>query len=787
MDKLPMPENEMKRLKALKEYNILDTLSEEEFDRLTELASAICGVPIALVSLIDENRQWFKSRVGLDDSETARDISFCQYTIMGDSLFEVEDATNDERFKDNPLVTQDPHIRFYAGYPLIDPEGYALGSLCVIDHQPGKLSKEQQRALKILAKEVVAQIVAMRDKADLENFKKLFNVSIDMICIAGLDAFLRKVNPAFVRGLGWTEEEILKGSLLSFIHPDDVEKTKTYLRAIIREEKTFNFSNRVKTKSGAYKELQWIGTSDMENQSIYAIARDVTAQIQLEKELKEAKIIAEQHAYAKDLFLANMSHEIRTPMNAITGFANLLADTKLDGEQRDFVSNINIASENLLGIINDILDISKIESGHIMLEEIPFNVRELVKNVHSVLNQKALEAGLDMSYKLDETLPDFLIGDPTRLNQILLNLTNNAIKFTPKGHVHIQVSAKEIQSETCTVVFSVSDTGIGISEDKQKAVFERFTQADTDTTRRFGGTGLGLSISKSLIELLDGEIALESRLGEGTTFYVTLAFKKMNLEVSGKIPTHMLKMENEQKIRVLLVEDNILNQKLALKVLENFGFSPELAENGRIGVEKVQQNQYDVVLMDLQMPEMDGYQATDFIRNTLKLKIPIIAMTAHSLVGEKDKCIAIGMDDYIPKPFSPNELFNKIVSFVNAQKSSDSALGTDENLVDLSYISELSGGNKEFENEMIELFLSQSPTDMDILEKAVGDQNYTLIKALSHKLKSSYALLGINENGILEEMEQKAADKTDSQWFESNYSKLKNIFVKACRVLEQKL
>lgn len=787
MDKIPVPLNEAERLQALKDYNIMDSLSEEEFDRLTRLASAICGVPIALVSLVDENRQWFKSRVGLDAPETPRDISFCQYAIMGDSLFQIEDAIADERFRNNPLVTGDPNIRFYAGYPLIDPNGLALGSLCVIDRKPRKLSPEQQTALKILADEVVAQIVAKKDKVELESFKKLFNVAIDMICIAGLDAFLRRVNPAFVKALGYTEEEVLSGSLLSFVHPDDVENTKNHLREIIREEKTFNFNNRIKTKSGVYKELQWVGTSDLENKSIYAIARDVTERMVLEKDLKEAKIIAEQNAYAKDLFLANMSHEIRTPMNAITGFSNLLADTKLDSEQREFVSNINIASENLLGIINDILDISKIESGHITLEEIPFNIKDLVKNVHAILNHKAVEAGLDFSVSVASEIPDFLIGDPTRLNQILLNLTNNAIKFTEKGRVDIHLELLEEKTEECTIRFCVKDTGIGIPQQKQSDIFERFTQADTDTTRRFGGTGLGLSISKSLVELLNGTIALESEVNKGTTFFVTLKFNKTSEEMQQKIKSKLMQIDNEHKIKVLLVEDNILNQKLALKVLQNFGFTPELAENGRIAVEKVQQNVYDVVLMDLQMPEMDGYQATEFIRQKLKMKIPIIAMTAHSLVGEKDKCIAIGMDDYIPKPFSPNELYTKIVSFASAENKEDSAFAANESLVDLSYISELSGGNEEFEKEMIELFIKQSPIDMAILEKAIHDSNYTLIKALAHKLKSSFALMGIKESELLGEMEMKALEKSDIYWFETHYSKLKTTFVNACRVLEQKI
>ena len=792
MNILPVPDNEKQRLKALRDYNILDSIGEEEFDRLTELASAICGVPIALVSLIDEDRQWFKAKTGLTLDETPRNISFCQHSIMGDSLFQVEDATQDERFKNTPLVTDGLKIRFYAGQPLIDPEGYALGTLCVIDQQPKQLNEIQRRSLEILAREVVAQIVSRKEKNELENFENLFKVSIDMICVAGTDGYLQRVNPAFINTLGWNEKELMEGTLISFVHPDDVEKTILQLKSITRNESTFNFTCRIKTKGGEYKELQWIGTSDLENQKIYAIARDVTSRVRMEKELYNARIIAEQNAYAKDVFLANMSHEIRTPMNAITGFANLLADTSLDDEQREFVSNINIASGNLLAIINDILDISKIESGHISIEEIGFNVKELITNVHAILKQKSLEAGLDLVHTIDEKIPDFIVGDPTRLNQILLNLINNAIKFTEKGFVEIHAELADETEDNCNILFSVKDTGIGIPADKTTTIFERFTQADTDTTRRFGGTGLGLSICKSLVELQNGTIIVESTLGEGSVFKVSLPFKKMNHEITPQKEFSMKLTDHQKKIKVLLVEDNLLNQKLALKVLQNFGFYPELAENGRIAVERLKTETYDVILMDLQMPEMDGYQATQHIRTVLKINTPIIAMTAHSLVGEKDKCIAVGMNDYIPKPFSPNELFTKITAFANPEEDSEdslveSAFINDEYLVDLSYLRELSAGNKEFENEMIELFLNQTPLDMKILEDAVNAVDFEKIRTTAHKLKSSFALLGIDEKGSLALMEENAGDAKNIAFIESCFLKLKQVFVRVKVLLKKEL
>jgi PAS domain S-box-containing protein len=1057
-DLRPVPVNEKERLQALKSYNILDSVSEKEFDRLTQLASYICGVPISVISLVDEERQWFKSVIGLDESETSRDISFCQYSIMDDAIFTVEDATLDERFKDNPLVTGKHNIRFYAGYPLIDPDGYALGSLCVIDNKPKKLSKEQEAALNLLAQEVISQIIARKEKEELKNYETLFKLSNDLICMAGLDGYFNKINPAFEQTLGWTNDELCERRVIEFVNPEDVASTQECLKKLSEGERTVNLNNRFRTVDGNYRLLQWVVTRDPDSNYLYAIARDITEQnrieqelietknmlestskiarmggwkvnletnevwfseitkeihelspdyvptieksvlfskegesrnaveklidhtfqtgepfdteiqiitasgatkwvramgkaefkngkpymvygtiqdidkekqirveldrvytelkaildadsgisiitsdaygniktfnkgaelmlgykaeemiglhkasmfhdrdeiekyakliteelnitlrapdealiakarlgatdtnewtyitkdgsritvelsltpltdkekhiigfvgiakditakkiwerqimlseerhrgffehsqglmcthdlkgrfltvnpagaellgysaeeylqktlfdlvpaeyehivraylrqikeigyfkglmkvqhrdgsiktwmynnilselidgekyvignavdmterILMEKELIKAKVQAEQNAYAKDMFLANMSHEIRTPMNAIVGFANLLKDTPLNEEQSEYLSYINTSTESLLGIINDILDISKIESGHIVIEEVPFSVKDVTKTVKSILKGKANEKDLELDCAIDDKIPDSLLGDPTRLNQILLNLTNNAIKFTPAGSVKMIVEQIGNTETDTTISFKVVDTGIGIPKDKLELIFDRFTQANSDTTRKYGGTGLGLSISKSLVELQNGSLWVESTPDQGSTFVFTLTYKKIKGEVDKNKNGNNTQLVSDKKIHILLVEDNVLNQKLALRVLEKFGFTTDLAQNGRIAVEKVQNNKYDIILMDLQMPEMDGYQATTFIRRELQDATPIMAMTAHSLVGEKDKCIEIGMNEYITKPFNQRELFEKIMSFV---------------------------------------------------------------------------------------------------------------------------
>lgn len=288
------PENEKERLAALKEYNILDTIKEEEFDRLTQLASLICEVPIALVSLIDEDRQWFKSRVGLDAEQTPRDISFCQHAIMTDDLFEVEDATKDDRFKNNPLVTGAPDIKFYAGFPLKDPNGLNLGTLCTIDRVPKKLDKNKSLALKLLAEEVVSQIVSRKNNLENKKLERLFSMSLDMICIAGTDGFFKRINQAFTNTLGWTEQELLGSPFFDYIHPEDIESTQLEVQKLAAGEKSLNFNNRYKKKDGEYLIINWVANPDEITGELFCIARDITETTKNEEQLKMLSLVAEK-------------------------------------------------------------------------------------------------------------------------------------------------------------------------------------------------------------------------------------------------------------------------------------------------------------------------------------------------------------------------------------------------------------------------------------------------------------------------------------------------------------
>ncbi|MBD1395637.1 CHASE3 domain-containing protein [Pontibacter sp. JH31] len=501
---------------------------------------------------------------------------------------------------------------------------------------------------------------------------------------------------------------------------------------------------------------------------VYAIAAfdDITNRKREEFELKQAKQAAEDSSLAKERFLANMSHEIRTPMNAILGFTNLLHRSPLIAEQLQFVDAIRSSGENLLTIINDILDVSKIQAGMMQLETIPFGLKPLFESLQVLLRNSAQEKGLKLTIECQDNVPWLLIGDPVRLTQIMYNLVQNAIKFTAKGEIAVNARVQKQEQDQCWIEIAVSDTGIGISQDKLDSIFERFSQATTATTREFGGTGLGLSIVKSLVELQGGKISIASTLGKGSVFSVLIPYKnaseedislyseKSNLE-EGVIQRHL---------HVLVTEDNVLNQKLAIRVLSDMGFSVEVASNGSEAVQLLQAGQrFDIILMDIQMPVMDGYEATRVIREELKIDIPIMAMTAHAMSGEKERCIAYGMNDYLSKPFKARELQSKIYLLLGTDALSPEAefstAAATPTVYDLSYLSNMAGGNIGFMKEMVGLFLTHTPLELKKLEQAVMQAQLTQVSEVAHKLKSSVAMMGIERMVyLLKELESQAHD-----------------------------
>ncbi|MBK0381204.1 PAS domain S-box protein [Mucilaginibacter segetis] len=1024
---------ENRRLNALNSYEVLDTLPEKEYDAITRLASYICHAPIALITLIDSEKQWIKSKVGVDIEETSRTNAFCNYTIESDEIFEVADALKDEKVKDNPFVDS-AGIRFYAGAPLIDPDGYRLGSLCVIDHIPRKLSPEQRDALRTLADEVMSHLTLRKQKKELEQsvlvhkeFYNLFNSSSEIHLIADSDSNIQLINEAANTILGYKPADVTGKSLWEFVAGKDREQFVSLIEKGLESEKPFELETQIPAHNGEIKWISWTANysaskwyasgrdityqkmllteteqlslvaskinngvviSDTDDKIIWAnsafekitgykttevkgeyigkvlkgkpkdnaaeqelikaiknkvsyevellidnksgeqswvsvtntiiysadgtvdkyvriiiditsrkkaeqdveilsfaarkspsgimtrdkdgriiwmneameriigysleelkgqtvgkrligeetdlkvfekaveavkqnqpyeielkiykkdgstawvfisnsplfnetgtverqigvmvditerkkseeeltmlslvasrttsgvvinnskgkvewvnpsfeqitgysltdvkdqhlgdvlkgeltdvsliekarelsaqkqsfevdlliyrkdgqqlwlsvinsvimdaegkvdkyieVIIDITSKKKAELELVAAKEEALQLSRAKDMFISVMSHEIRTPLNAVIGMSHLLLEDNPLESQKENLSILKFSAENLMTLINDVLDFTKIETGNIELEKAKVDIREMIKGIIASMQYKAKEKDIYLKSQIDDAVPAVVIGDRARLVQILLNLISNSVKFTGKGGVSIDLKVIEQNNNTVRIRFAVTDTGIGIAKNKLNTIFESFKQAEADTTRNYGGTGLGLAISKRLIELHDSRINVDSELGEGSTFWFTITFNKLDNHTS----TNDNKVEAGLNINVLVVDDNQINRLLINKVLKKWGASADFAENGVEAIEKLELNKnYDVVLMDIHMPLMGGLEATGVIRaksDSYFQKLPIIALTASMLSNQMGQIEGAGMNDYILKPFDPTTLYDKL-------------------------------------------------------------------------------------------------------------------------------
>lgn len=635
MIKPQIPDNEEERLAALDSYNVLDTVPEPEYDDITNIASHICGTPIALVSLIDEKRQWFKSHLGLDATETPRDIAFCAHAINEpDKIFEIEDSFKDERFHDNPLATSAPDVRFYAGAPLVNSDGFALGTLCVIDNKPNKLSAEQRMALNALSRQVVSQFELKKKNVDLESAN---------------------------------------------------EKAELALQA-------------------------------------------------------------------KTEFLSMMSHEIRTPLNAIIGMTHILLQEEPREDQVENLDVLDFSGKNLLVIINDILDYNKIEAGKVILDIVDFNLKEVLQSIKNSQELRSNEKGISLKLYYDDDLPEYFQGDAGRLSQIINNVISNAIKFTESGGVKIIVESEKLLEESALIKVEVIDSGIGIEAENIDKIFERFIQAESDTTRKFGGTGLGLSISKKLLELMGSDINVESEIGKGSTFGFSIELTRSTNSDKFKKGTK-INIENlaDLNVRCLVVEDNKANQLVVGKILKSWGVEFDLAQNGQEAVEKIQEHEYELVLMDLQMPVMNGYDATKTIRNLggeYFEKVPILALTASAMLDIKGKALSYGMDDFVTKPISPNELHQKIVKHLKKEATPSYNTGKAADFTIRSFkkmLEDLSGGDQDFINELTLLYIDNINELTDKIGLAFETNDINLAKIVVHKTKSTLSALQIKK------------------------------------------
>lgn len=1128
----------------MKDYNVLDTESELVYDNLTELAAEICDIPICLISLIDDDRQWFKSKYGIDLNETPREISFCQHAIMQPGPFVVNNALMDDRFKNNPLVTSENGIRFYAGTPLED-DGYNLGTLCVIDTKENELSAQQLKALDVISKTIVNQLKLQKANKDKEKYKNFFKLSMDMLCIATLEGFFKEVNESFVSKLGFTRDELLAIKYIDLVHEDDRAKTIEVIQTIASGKTIDDFEIRFIKKSGDIIWLRWTCQLNPETNELYAAAHDITdirknldviseleykrgielsainhsvlrmevamngkildcndnflelsgfsqndligenqsilffeddlkgeefksicdslkvgkshdlsqrrkhkngdeffikgkyipvlnpngqpekiikiaynitnsiiaerelqklslvakntsnlvvitgadkkiewvneaytdltgytldeckglspgallqgpetnqetilnirkalndggtykgeilnyskhgekywlqisiepvhnsvgdvvkfvaietditeqkmakAQIEnqkkrldnvidgsnlgtwewdiendilivndraleiaglakqkggltttkweqsiseecrvkrkklildhfhkkteiyrtdcqlklddktswvheqgkviewttdgraklmygtiqliddrkeLEESLNDAKEQAEEALVTKESFLANMSHEIRTPLNAIRGFSDLLQKSGLNTTEHKYASIINKASEHLMVIVNDILDLSKMENGKIELMCKPFYLHDAIENIKALNANTCKDKGIKLMIGFDSDLPEVVLGDLSRLNQILMNLVGNAVKFTQEGKIKIEVVLDHLTDNGhANIDFVISDTGIGISKDKQDLIFGRFTQAEQSTTREYGGTGLGLSIVKTLTELMNGDISIESEIDKGTTFTVNITLPIIDNVKNGQPNGVVSKSKNTTHkpltgIKILLVEDNEHNQILASTYLENNGAQISIANNGEEGVSMAKDGNYNLILMDLQMPKMDGYQATKVIRKKYKLTLPIIACTAHSLAGERSKALENGMSEYLAKPYSETDLINIIFDCLEGQvfNQVDSVMVepeqaievTEDNIHDILKEFESNQGPK-FINNMIMVFNDRIPRDVVDIKQALEENDLELLEQKAHLLAGTFSSLNFSYGKLI--------------------------------------
>ncbi len=455
------------------------------------------------------------------------------------------------------------------------------------------------------------------------------------------------------------------------IHPDDVRATIEAWEEAVKACKHFVFEHRVRLKNGNWGHFSVKAIPLLNNDGLVrewvGVHTDITEQKEAYNKVEAATLSAQEAMKAKQQFLSNMSHEIRTPLNSILGFANVLLKTELGVQQKEFLQAIKTSGKSLNLLINDILDLAKVDAGKMSFENEPFEIRKSITSILHSFDLKIKEKNLKLIKEYDSKIPEMLLGDSLRLNQIFLNILSNAVKFTQKGEITLNIKLLSETKENVTLEFIVTDSGIGIADHKLNSIFNLFEQAELSTANSYGGTGLGLAIVKQLIEVQGGSISLTSKLGEGSTFSFVLPFGRTEIKLEEEIK--ILKPDSEiKKLQVLVAEDVALNQLLIKMILSDFGFEYEIAENGKIAIEKLQINTYDIVLMDLQMPEMNGFEATDYIRKTMKSKIPIIVLTADVTTVDVKKCKEFGMDDYISKPIDENLLYSKIVELVKKKR-----------------------------------------------------------------------------------------------------------------------
>lgn len=650
------------------------------------------------------------------------------------------------------------HTEDYAIFPTIGKKANGDTFTAEVHVQPCKDFPYMAVIIRDISKRKALEKQLNRTETE---YKQLFEDTKDAIYISSKEGKFLDVNHAALDLLGYTKNEMLEMDILNlYAHPED---RKNFIKNIEQRGAINDFEVQLIRKDGTI--IDCLLSSSIRRNSeghitgYQGIIRDIT-DLKKTADLKRAIAIAQRSAEMKSQFLANMSHEIRTPLNAIFGITNLLQSTSLTPQQSHYVDVIKSSTDHLLVLVNDILDLSKIEAGKLSLDPVEFSLDELISDLKDTVQFRLTNKNLTFLVKKDPHIPNFLLGDAVRLKQILLNLLSNAIKFTEEGHVKLFIRLLEEKEHFVHLYFAVEDTGIGIPKDKQAIIFDSFTQGNDNTTRLFGGTGLGLAITKRLVEMQGGHITLRSEEGEGSTFSFTLKFNTTTGEQYKlrKQRDSQYQIKDLGTMRILLVEDNKVNQFVTSETIQRWGshMTIDVADNGESALKFLEENNYDIILMDVQMPVMDGHTATRKIRSEFpppKSKVPILAMTAFATAGEADRCIASGMDDYIPKPFNPKNLYNKIAELTNRlnenapatprQSVSHGPVPEEEPpIINLRYLDTLAQGDSSLRHQMLQVLIEESPDDLAQLQQYLKAKDWDRFAAAAHKFKSSATFIG---------------------------------------------
>ncbi len=641
--------------------------------------------------------------------------------------------------------------------------------------------------------------------------RSLIEASLDPLFTISPEGKITDINKASVDITEVTREDLIGTDFFEYF--TEPEKARDVYKQVFSEGFVADFPLTI--RDGKLTEVLFNGSVYKDEYGkvigVVVVARDITDHKRAEKELKEAKMhaevtakiaqeakskaesatqIAEDAVRSKQQFLSNMSHEIRTPMNAIIGFTKVLLKSELSEKQKEYLTAIKLSGDALTVLIDDILDLAKVDAGKMVFEQTPFRIAASISAMIHLFEPKIHEKNLRLIKKYDSRIPEVLVGDPVRLHQIILNLISNAIKFTPKGEIKVATSLLSEDHEKVLLEFSVSDTGIGIAKSKITHIFENFQQATSETARLYGGTGLGLAIAKQLTESQDGTINVKSKLGKGSVFSVTLPFQKTNAEAVSEKETDESDVAVEN-IKVLIVEDIPLNRLLMRTVMDEFGFEHDTADNGQAAIEKLRENSCDIILMDLHMPEMNGFEATEYIRKKMNSRIPIIALTADVTTADLKKCKSAGMNDYISKPLDEKLLYKKILDLVKMPKPVQGTRAEPERsrITNLAYLKNRTKSNEGLMVEMIGLYLKQTPPLITRMRQGIINKDWSSVYDAAHKMIPSFSIVGMPEEYEIaaKQIQEYSGSKRDPDKVRELVLRLENVCAAACEELEEEL